>query len=129
MINKTILVIEDEEFISNSITRALKKEGYGVVTTSDYPTSINVIDGAQIDLVVTDVMLPYAGGIDIVEHIKNTPKLAHIPVLLVTGMDRDILYSSKIPAEAIISKPFDMSQLVALVNANIKKAAVSLDQG
>ncbi|HSZ72708.1 MAG TPA: response regulator [Cytophagaceae bacterium] len=123
----TVLVIEDEEFISNSIVKALKKEGYGVITTSDYKTSINVIDSAQIDLVVSDVMLPFAGGIDIVEHMKNTPKLSHIPILLVTGMDKDILYSSKIPAEAIISKPFDMSQLVALVNANIIRAAVDAE--
>jgi len=72
-------------------------------------------------------MLPFAGGIDIVEHIKNSPRLSHIPVLLVTGMDREILYSSKIPAEAIISKPFDMTQLVALVNSNIRKAAVSVE--
>ncbi len=127
MVSKTILVIEDEEFISNSIVKALKKEGYGVITTSDYSTSINVIDGAQIDLVVSDVMLPFAGGIDIVEHIKSSPKLSHIPILLVTGMDREILYSSKIPAEAIISKPFDMAQLVALVNANIIKAAVDIE--
>jgi DNA-binding response OmpR family regulator len=127
MVSKTILVIEDEEFISNSIVKALKKEGYGVVTTSDFKTSINVIDGAQIDLVVSDVMLPYAGGLDIVDHIKNSPKLSHIPILLVTGMDKDILFSSKIPADAIISKPFDMSQLVALVNSNIKKAALSVE--
>ena len=96
MVSKTVVVIEDEEFISNSNDKALKKEGYGVITTSDYSTSINVIDGAMIDLVVSDVMLPFAGGIDIVEHIKNSPKLSHIPILLVTGMDRDILYSSKI---------------------------------
>jgi DNA-binding response OmpR family regulator len=127
MTSKTVLVIEDEEFISNSIVKALKKEGYGVITTSDYTTSINVIDGAQIDLVVSDVMLPFTGGIDIVEFIKNSPKLSHIPVILVTGMDREILYSSKIPAEAIISKPFDMPQLVALVNTNLKKAIVSVE--
>lgn len=127
MVLKTVLVIEDEEFISNSIAKALKKEGYGVVTTSDYSTSINIIEGARIDLVISDVMLPYAGGIDIVEHIKNSPQLRHIPILLVTGMDKDILYSSKIPADAIVSKPFDMAQLVALVNANIIKSAVDIE--
>ncbi|MGZ3931625.1 MAG: response regulator transcription factor [Bacteroidia bacterium] len=116
---KTVLVIDDEEFISNAIARALKKEGYSVIITSDYKSSIKVIDGSSIDCIVSDVMLPYAGGLDIVDHVKNNPKLEHIPVILVTGMDKDILYSTKTKAEAVVPKPFDIGQLMALVKANI----------
>lgn len=120
---KTVLVIEDEDFISSLIARALKKEGYSVIVTSDFASSIKVIDGSAVDIVVSDVMLPFTGGMEIVEHIKSNERLKHIPIILVTGMDKDILYSSKVKAEAILSKPFDMGQLVALVNSNLAKQA------
>ncbi|MCE3226421.1 MAG: PhoP family transcriptional regulator [Bacteroidetes bacterium] len=120
---KTVLVIEDEDFISSLIARALKKEGYSVVVTSDFASSIKIIDSSAIDLVISDVMLPFTGGMEIVEHVKGNPRLQHIPIILVTGMDKDILYASKVKAEAILSKPFDMNQLVALVNANLSATA------
>lgn len=112
----TILVIDDEDFIATSIAKALKKVGYSVILSSDYASSVKVINGGGIDLVVSDVMLPYTGGIDIAEHIKNTDSLKHIPVVLVTGMDKLILESSNVMADEIISKPFEMSYLVETVN-------------
>jgi DNA-binding response OmpR family regulator len=118
---KTVLVVEDEDFISGLIARALKKEGHSVIITSDYATSIRVINSSGIDLVVSDVMLPFTGGLEILEHIKNSEKLKHIPVILVTGMDKDILFSSTVKAEAILLKPFDMGELVSAVNTHLHK--------
>lgn len=119
MNTKTVLVIDDEEFISNAIAKALKNEGYNVIITRDYKSSIKVINASPIDCIVSDVMLPYSGGLDIVDHVKNTPELKHIPVILVTGMDKDIIYCTKTQAEAVVLKPFNMAQLMALVKANM----------
>lgn len=121
MNTKTILVIDDEEVIATSISRALKREGYSVIITSDYKTSIKVIANSEIDLIISDVMLPYTGGFDIVEYVKNDDSLKSTPVILVTGMDKDILYSSSIKADAVVSKPFDMERLIALVKINLKE--------
>jgi DNA-binding response OmpR family regulator len=121
MNTKTVLVIDDEEDIATAISRSLKREGYSVIITSDYKTSIKVIANSGIDLIISDVMLPYTGGFDIVEYVKSDNGLKHIPVILVTGMDRDILYSSSIKADAIVSKPFDMDRLIALVRINLKE--------
>jgi DNA-binding response OmpR family regulator len=121
MNTKTVLVIDDEEVIATAISRALKKEGYSVIITSDYKTSIKVIANSEIDLIISDVMLPYTGGFDIVEYVKNNEALKDTPVILVTGMDKDILYSSSIKADAVVSKPFDMERLIALVKINLKE--------
>ncbi|MEO6901997.1 MAG: response regulator [Bacteroidia bacterium] len=123
MSQRTILVIDDEDDISNAIARALKKEGFGVITASNYKTAINIIDNSTLDLVISDVMMPYTGGFDIVEYVKENPNLKHLPVILVTGMDKDILYSSSIKANAILQKPFDTAQLMALVKSNLKQPA------
>jgi DNA-binding response OmpR family regulator len=121
MNTKTVLVIDDEEVIATAISRALKKEGYSVIITSDYKTSIKVIANSEIDLIISDVMLPYTGGFDIVEYVKNDEALKNTPVILVTGMDKDILYSSSVKADAVVSKPFDMERLIALVKINLKE--------
>jgi DNA-binding response OmpR family regulator len=121
MNTKTVLVIDDEEVIATAISRALKKEGYSVIITSDYKTSIKVIANSEIDLIISDVMLPYTGGFDIVEYVKNNEALKSTPIILVTGMDKDILYSSSIKADAVVSKPFDMERLIALVKINLKE--------
>jgi DNA-binding response OmpR family regulator len=121
MNTKTVLVIDDEEVIATAIARSLKKEGYSVIITSDYKTSIKVIANSEIDLIISDVMLPYTGGFDIVDYVKNNETLKDTPVILVTGMDRDILYSSSIKADAVVSKPFDMERLIALVKINLKE--------
>ena len=121
MNTKTVLVIDDEEDIATAISRSLKREGYSVIITSDYKTSIKVIANSKIDLIISDVMLPYTGGFDIVEYVKNNDTLKNTPVILVTGMDKDILYSSSIKADAVVSKPFDMDRLIALVKVNLKE--------
>jgi DNA-binding response OmpR family regulator len=121
MNTKTILVIDDEEDIATAISRSLKREGYSVIITSDYKTSIKVIANSEIDLIISDVMLPFTGGFDIVEYVKNDEALKNTPVILVTGMDKDILYSSSIKADAVVSKPFDMDRLIALVKVNLKE--------
>ena len=121
MNTKTILVIDDEEDIATAISRSLKREGYSVIITSDYKTSIKVIANSEIDLIISDVMLPFTGGFDIVEYVKNDQGLKNTPVILVTGMDKDILYSSSIKADAVVSKPFDMDRLIALVKVNLKE--------
>ncbi|MBL7920373.1 MAG: response regulator [Bacteroidia bacterium] len=120
-ISKIVLVIEDEDFISGLIARSLREEGYNVIATSDYKESIKVIDSMDLDLIVSDVMLPYTGGLDIAEYVKNAARNKDIPIILVTGMDKDVLSTTQIQVNAILSKPFDMLQLVDLVNSNLKR--------
>ena len=128
MNTKTILVIDDEEDISTAISRSLKREGYNVIITSDLKTSIKVIANSGVDLIISDVMLPFTGGFDIVDFVKNETDLKNIPVILVTGMDKDILFSSSIKADAIVSKPFEMDRLIALVKINLKEKELVLNE-
>lgn len=119
----TILLIEDEDFISNMISRSLKEEGYQVITTSDLKSSLIVLDTGAIDLVISDVMLPYTGGLDIVEYIRDHEELEETPIILVTGMDKDVLESSSVRANAILPKPFEMVELIDKVEELLAKTA------
>ena len=115
--SRTILVIEDEDFISGMVARSLKDEGYHVIITSDLKSSLIVLDTEKINLVISDVMLPFSGGLDILDYVKDHKTISETPVILVTGMDKDVLQASTVRANAILTKPFEMNALVDLVNA------------
>jgi len=117
----TLLVIEDEDFISSLVARSLKEEGYNVIITSDFKSSLIVLDTEAIDLVISDVMLPYTGGLDIVDYIRAHENIENTPIILVTGMDTDVLESSNIRANAILPKPFEMVELIEKVNELLGK--------
>jgi len=112
----TILLIEDEDFISNMIARSLRDEGYQVITTSDLKSSLIVLDTGAIDLVISDVMLPFTGGLDVVDYIHGHEELEGTPIILVTGIDKDVLETSSVLVDAIFPKPFDMNELVDKVD-------------
>lgn len=117
----TVLVIEDEDFISSMISRSLKEEGYQVIVTSDLKSSLIVLDSGAIDLVISDVMLPFTGGLDIVDYIRDHEELEETPIILVTGMDKDVLETSSLRANAILAKPFDMIELIDKVDELLGK--------
>lgn len=111
-----VLVIEDEKFILESMAKALRAEGYNVVTAEDQHAALEHIRSIKLDLIITDVMLPYAGGFDIVDYIRQDPDNKHLPIILVTGMDKDVLKTTRTSANVCLTKPFKSTQLTALVN-------------
>lgn len=111
-----ILVIEDEKFILESIAKTLRNEGYTVFTAEDRETAMDLIQVKKLDLIISDVMLPFSGGFDIVEYVKENPEKRNIPVILVTGMDEDVLKTTRTEADAVLIKPFTTDQLLALIN-------------
>ncbi len=111
-----ILVIEDEKFILDSMAKALRGEGYTVITAEDQETAMDYIATKKLDMVISDVMLPYAGGFDIVDHIRKDEAKKHMPIILVTGMDQDVLKTTRTQADITLTKPFSSLQLTTLVN-------------
>ena len=110
-----ILVIEDEKFILDSITRILEDEGYSVTGVQDFPTAVKTIQSENFNMVITDVMLPFSGGFDIVDLVKEDPEKQHLPVIVITGMDKNILNSTISKADSCLTKPFTSIQLKGLV--------------
>jgi DNA-binding response OmpR family regulator len=115
MEEKKILVIEDEPFIRKSIVSFLELEHYSVVSASTVRKAIDYINMNRFDLVITDIMLPYSGGFEIVEYLKSDPLRAITPVVILTGMDRDILKATKSRADYCLNKPFSPKELIDTV--------------
>jgi DNA-binding response OmpR family regulator len=111
-----ILIVEDEKFILDSMAKALRGENYTVYTADDQDVAMNFLRTKKIDMVISDIMLPYAGGFDIVDFIREESNMKDIPIILVTGMDEDVLKTTHTRANMCLTKPFSSQQLIALVN-------------
>lgn len=122
---QTILVVDDEPDIVESIQFRLEREGYRVVTAADGVDALGTLRLNDPDLVILDVMMPRESGYRVSKMIKEdsqSRKISkHIPVILLTARnlkndpDREKLFSEFSQADAVIYKPFEMDELIQQV--------------
>jgi len=113
-----ILVCEDNVMTLKTIEFALKKAGYSVFKAEDGDQGIKVLAEEEIDLVITDINMPYTKGLELVRHI-NIDMEAKIPVIIVTGITNKETreHALELGAKGYITKPFDLEDMVALVKS------------
>lgn len=114
-----ILIIEDEKSIANMIKLCLSKNGYICETANDGLTAAEKAEEKRYDLILLDIMLPDIDGYDLIEYIKQF----EIPVIFVTAKTSvpDRVKGLKLGAEDYISKPFDLQELLARVEAVLRR--------
>ncbi|MFT9597498.1 response regulator transcription factor [Mesobacillus sp.] len=123
---KTILIVEDEQTISRVLAVYLKHEGYEVVQVLDGKEGLDLFAQHQPNLVLLDVMLPEMDGWDVLKEIR---KISSCPVIMLTALG-DIDYRLKglnQGADDYISKPFIGEEVVARVNAVLRRSSQVLE--
>lgn len=121
--NKTILIVEDEEDILALVHYNLSREGYKVVTATSGEEGVHVAQETQPDLVILDLMLPGMNGLEVCQALKNDVVLREIPVIMLTakGEESDIVAGLEIGASDYVTKPFSTKVLVARVAAVLRR--------
>ena len=111
-----ILVAEDEPMLLKTIELKLKKEGYEVIATADGRDAIAKIRETEPDMVLTDIMMPYASGLEIVSIVKQ-PGNKRIPVIILSAMEQEkvVMEAFELGADDYITKPFSLNELVIRV--------------
>lgn len=114
-----ILVVDDEKAICDLIDLNLSSAGYHCTTVQDGLTAIDKIEHENYDLILLDVMLPGADGYDIMEYIRPLG----VPVIFVTAKHavKDRVRGLKLGADDYLVKPFDVVELVARVEAVLRR--------
>ena len=120
---KTILVIEDEPDVTIYLSTILHDNGYKVETAGNGIEAMNKIRTAKPDLISLDISLPAKTGVNIYCELKEDPLFSSIPVIIVSGIERDFksfIHSRKDipPPDGFISKPFIINELLNMI-ANI----------
>ncbi|NJC33218.1 two-component system cell cycle sensor histidine kinase/response regulator CckA [Sphingomonas jejuensis] len=107
----TILLVEDEDMVRAVAERALSRHGYKVLTAAHGEEALEILeDGAEIDLLVTDVMMPTMDGPTLVRHARE--RMPHLPILFMSGYAEEQLRKSiTIERVSFLPKPFSVQQL------------------
>lgn len=114
-----ILIVEDEEPIANLIKINLMAEGYQCVCAFDGKAGADYIENESFDLILLDIMLPEIDGYELLEYIKPTGT----PVIFLTakGNVNDRIRGLKLGADDYIVKPFQIGELIARVEAVLRR--------
>lgn len=114
-----ILIVEDDEAISNLIYASLKDEGYNCVQAYDGETGADYFEKVSFELVLLDIMLPKIDGYELLEYIKPRK----VPVIFITarGEVKDKIKGLRLGADDYISKPFQVGELLARVEAVLRR--------
>ena len=116
-----ILVIDDDQFANTLVQFVLNKEGYEVETTDNPRGALRLIQKRVPDLLIIDVMMPYLNGFEFTTHLREEGY--EIPIIFMTAQDalESKLHGFNIGADDYICKPFNHQELVARVQAVIRR--------
>ena len=83
---KVILLVEDDKFLRELLTKRLRDEQFVVHPVIDGEEAFKILDKERIDLILLDIILPGINGFEILKRVKEDPTIAHIPVMMLTNL-------------------------------------------
>lgn len=112
-----VLIAEDDELMLKTLEFRLKRDNHEVILARDGKEALSMIDTHLPDLVITDIMMPYSSGMEIVGYIKQKHQ-NKIRVIILSGMGQEnvILEAFRLGADDYITKPFSPNELSVRVN-------------
>jgi len=117
-----LLLVEDEAGLTMTLTDRLKSEGYAVEARADGDSGLEEGLSASYDLILLDVMLPKRGGFDVCRKLREAGVLTPILMLTARGEVVDKVVGLKTGADDYVTKPFDMMELLARIEALLRRA-------
>lgn len=116
-----ILLIEDDALIQKAVELKFKKEGFDVVCSGDGKEGIEKVHSEVPDIVITDLMLPYTSGLEVVSAVKSITD-RNIRVVVVSGMGQEQIVEEafELGADDYITKPFSLTELTIRIKKQLK---------
>ena len=124
---KTVLIVEDDQNIADLLRLYLEKEGYAAAIASDGGSGVEMFRKLQPDLVLLDVMLPVMDGWGVLQAIRQE---SQTPVIMLTakGELSDKVSGLKMGADDYITKPFEMKEVLARIEAVLRRGGTEAEQ-
>ena len=118
-----ILVVDDEEHILELIDYNLSANGFKVFTAASIKESDKVLEEENIDLMLLDVMLPDIDGMTALKKYRNDPRTHNMPIIMITAKAEEVdkIIGLELGADDYITKPFSLREVVARVNAVVRR--------
>lgn len=122
---KKILIVEDEKDIGDLLSYHLKKEFFPVKQVKSAEEALLWLEEEKPLLIILDIMLPKMSGLEFCNKIKSNPKTKDIAVLILTAKSakEDIVRGLQLGADDYVTKPFDISEIVARIKAILRRTS------
>ncbi len=114
--DKRIIVVDDDVIMLQAIKNRLAKDGYKVFATTDAQDALDTLQDEDFDLIISDIMMPYVSGIELLSAIKQANK--KIPIIIISALDQQevILTAFEEGAEDFVKKPINLDELLLRVS-------------
>lgn len=110
-----ILVAEDEKMMLKAISFKLQKEGYDVTTAEDGRQALDLLQKERFDILITDIMMPFASGLELVSSIREKDNDIKIILLSSLGQESTVVKAFSLGADDYMTKPFSPNELIVRV--------------
>jgi len=117
-----ILIVEDDEVITSTLAYNLSRHGFGVKSATTGAEALRLARKMRPDLILLDVMLPGESGIEVCERIRERDQGVMIVMVTARDAEEDKVRGFEAGADDYVTKPFSMKELVARINANLKRS-------
>src|SRR3954468_12609436 len=118
---RTILVVEDEPTLRETLAEALESDGFSVRTAADGPAAVASFRERQPDLVLLDLMLPGMSGLEVTRAMRSD---SVVPIVMLTARDSEVdkVVGLELGADDYVTKPFSLRELTARIRAIFRRA-------
>ena len=129
--DKTILVVEDDTTLRETVAYNLRSEGYVVVVAADGVAALDAMRQQTVSLVLLDLMLPRMDGLEVCRRIRSRPETAQTPILMLTarGDETDKVVGLEMGADDYVTKPFSWQELRARIRALLRRGEQTQETG
>jgi len=127
-VNPSVLVVEDDRALCELLTWNLSAEGYNVRSTGDGEEALLMVQEQTPDAIILDWMIEHVPGIEVCRQLRKDKDTAQIPILMLTarGEEEDRIRGLKTGADDYVTKPFSPRELLARIEALLRRARPSL---
>ena len=123
---KRVLLVEDEPGLVLTLTDRLRSEGYEVGAATDGHAGLALAEREPWDVILLDVMLPGKGGFDVCRDLRQRGIVTPVIMLTARGQVVDKVLGLKLGADDYLTKPFDMMELLARIEVQLRRSAASV---
>jgi CheY-like chemotaxis protein len=107
-----VLLVEDDRSVRRYLEVTLQRSGYTVITAADGLEAMKLALSSQIDVVVTDAVMPNLSGQELARFLRSNPKLSHVPIVLLTGQEnKEAAGSAEKLIDVFLYKPVKAEEL------------------
>ena len=116
-----VLLVEDDRSVRRYLEVTLQRSGYRVVTAGDGLQAMKLALSNDIDVVVTDAMMPHLSGQELARFLRSNPRLSHVPIVLLTGQENKPGAAPDDPIDVFLYKPVSAGELAKCLATLLQK--------